>query len=193
MYVGLGVVAPDESNRWLRSIISIGCFCLGSAFFSNFHRLLTPRRRWVLVSSFTIQMIFTMIAALMVTHGPKTSPDGPMEVWVGVPLALIAFQSAGQAVTSRVVQYNGLTSVVLTSIYCDLFSDQRLFSAGLGQNPERNRRIVAPLMLLIGAIFGGLFAHSSAGFVGALWTVVAMKAVAVVAWSLWPADPEQHE
>jgi len=104
-----------------------------------------------------------------------------------VPLALVAFQSSGQAVTSRALGYNSLTSVVLTSIYCDLFSDP-LLMAGPTRNSERNRRAAAPLLLLAGAVLGGVWAHSSVGLAGALWTAAALKMCIILAFSLWKAE-----
>ncbi|KAM0688827.1 hypothetical protein Q7P36_010902 [Cladosporium allicinum] len=187
VYLGLGLVAPNDNDRWMRSGISIVFFCLGSLFFSFYHRTLSPRKRWVLVSSHTLQLLLIIIAALMVTLGPATSKETPFNLFIGAPIALIAFQAAGQAVTSRVLQYNGLTSVVLTSIYCDLFSDPGLV-AGLQANPERNRRAAAPVLLLLGAVLGGVWAHSSVGLAGALWTAVALKTLVVCAWVMWAAD-----
>lgn len=128
-------------------------------------------------------------AALMVTLGPRTGTSGPVTVWIAVPIALIAFQSAGQAVTSRVLSYNTMTGVVLTSIYCDLFSDAKLFSP-LTANAERNRRVAAPILLLIGACFGGLWAHSETGLAGALWTAVVLKVFVIVAWCCWTAEKD---
>lgn len=116
---------------------------------------------------------------------------GPDDItWdVLVPIALVAFQACGQAVASRALRYNALTSVVLTSIYCDLFSDAELFRA---DNPERNRRLGAPLMLLVGALAGGLFAHSGLGVAGALWTAAALKVLIVVVWIVWPGEEEEE-
>ena len=128
-----------------------------------------------------------VISALMVTLGPPTGTSGPVTHWIAVPIALIAFQSAGQAVTSRVLAYNSMTSVVLTSIYCDLFSDAKLF-APLTENAERNRRATAPVLLLIGAIFGGLWAHSEVGLAGALWTAAILKVFVIAAWCCWSAE-----
>ena len=129
-------------------------------------------------------------SALIVTLGPKTGTSGPVTVWIALPIALIAFQSAGQAVTSRVLKYSSLTGVVLTSIYCDLFMDAELFSRPT-KNSERNRRAAAPVLLLIGAVFGGLWAHSEIGLAGALWTAVALKILIIVAWCCWSAEPDE--
>ncbi|EMD00065.1 hypothetical protein BAUCODRAFT_63832 [Baudoinia panamericana UAMH 10762] len=189
VYLGLGLAAPYASTRWIRAGISVSCFCLGSAFFARYHRYFGQRKRWVMVSAYTLQLLMILAAALMATLGPQTGPSGGVTVWVAVPIALIAFQSAGQAVTSRVLSYGGLTSVVLTSIYCDLFSDQKLFSA-FTENVERNRRAAAPLMVLVGALAGGLWAHSEWGMAGALWTGVVLKAMVTVGWLLWKADPD---
>lgn len=188
VYLGLGIIAPEDGDRWLRALISIVCFCFGSFCFSTFHRHFSPCKRWVLIASFSMQMLFVLIAAIMATLGPKVDKSTPLNAWVGVSIALVAFQSSGQAITSRALRYNGLTSVVLTSNYCDLFSDPRLFEWGLKANPERNRRIAAPLLLVAGAMIGGVWAHSSVGLTGALWTAVGLKAVVVVAWIVWAPE-----
>ena len=108
-----------------------------------------------------------------------------------VPIALVAFQSCGQAVTSRALKYNALTSVVLTSIYCDLFSDANLLAR---QNVERNQRVGAPLCLLFGAIMGGLLGSrvgTEFGTAVALWIAAALKLAVVVAWFSWPSEGEE--
>lgn len=163
---------------------------MGSFVFARYHRFFSPKKRWVIVSSYIIQLSMVTGAAVMVTVGPSTTPKDPITVWVLVPIALVAFQSAGQAVISRVLKYNSLTSVVLTSLYCDLASDEKLF-APLKDNAERNRRILAPTLLIIGAMFGGLWAHSEIGVAGALWTAVVLKFFVVVAWCFWAPEKEQ--
>jgi uncharacterized membrane protein YoaK (UPF0700 family) len=191
VYVGLGLASliyPPVSARLWRSGISLLSFCVGSFFFARFHRFFSPKRRWVLCVSFSAQMLLTAAAAIIVTIAPPTNDPNASDWTVLVPLALVAFQSCGQAVTSRALKYNALTSVVLTSIYCDLFSDQDLFAA---RNVERNRRAGAPILLLLGAVTGSVFAHSSLGNAGALWTAAALKFVMVVAWYFWPAEDEE--
>lgn len=106
------------------------------------------------------------------------------------PIALLAFQSAGQAVASRVLRFNGLTTVALTGVYCDLFSDKEIFvwKGDPDNTAERNRRVGAPICLLVGAFVGGRFAHSSSGVAGALWIASVLKLAVVVAWVFWPAE-----
>ncbi|KAK3298737.1 uncharacterized protein B0H64DRAFT_81685 [Chaetomium fimeti] len=190
VYLGLGLAEPDASTRWIKSGVSLLAFCVGSFLFSRFHRRFSPKRRWVLAASFTAQAALTTIAAGLVTSaGPPTNPQDVG--WpVLVPIALVAFQSCGQAVVSRALDYNTLTSVVLTSIYCDLFSDAELFKL---RNVERNRRTGAPLCLLLGAFVGGQFADSSWGVAGALWAASILKAGVVVVWLLWPAEESGEE
>jgi uncharacterized membrane protein YoaK (UPF0700 family) len=193
VYVGLGLaslVSPPPVSRLWKSGISLLSFCIGSFFFARFHRYFSPKRRWVLVASFTVQTLLTVSAALIVTLTEKPRDADYVGWTVLVPLALVAFQSCGQAVTSRALRYNALTSVVLTSIYCDLFSDKDLFAF---DNVERNRRAAAPLLLLLGAVGGGLFSHSSIGIMGALWLAAFLKFLMVISWLFWPAEAEEEE
>jgi uncharacterized membrane protein YoaK (UPF0700 family) len=189
VYFALGLVAPtaDPGMKWARSGVSIAFFCLGSLLFSWFHRFSgSPRRRWVLCASFLAQMLCILAAAaIVVIHRGRSEGYGPLHWSVIVPLALVALQSSGQAVTSRTLKFNSLTSVVLTSIYCDLFADPKLLAV---QNIERNRRVAAPVCLLIGAICGALWAHSPVGLAGALWTAAGLKAVIVLAWLGWRGE-----
>lgn len=172
-------------------MISLVSFCVGSFFFARYHRYFGGKKRWVIVSSYILQLIMILVSAVMVSVGPRETPQDPITIWVVIPIALVAFQASGQAVISRVLKYGSLTSVVLTSIYCDLFSDEKFF-AGLTQNVERNRRAAAPVLLLIGAIFGGLWAHSSVGLAGALWTAVVLKVAVIAAWCLWAAEKDEE-
>ena len=94
---------------------------------------------------------------------------------------------------SRALKYNGITSVVLTTSYCDLFADPGLFTKSLSENPERNRRAIAPIMLLAGAVAGGLFANSRFGLEGSYWTAAGIKFLIVITWAFWKTDNESEE
>lgn len=164
-------------------------FCVGSFFFSRLHRAFSPSpsRKWVLCVSFAIQTLFIAAAASIVTWGPRDTGEDEASWHVLAPIGLVAFQSCGQAVASRALKYNALTSVVLTSIYCDLFSDSELF-AGIARNAERNRRLAAPILLFTGALAGGAIAKSALGTSGALWIAVLLKLLMVCAWACWPEE-----
>ncbi|KAK4140419.1 uncharacterized protein C8A04DRAFT_32092 [Dichotomopilus funicola] len=190
VYIGLGLASPTTSTRWIKSGVSVLSFCLGSFLFSRFHRRFSPHRRWVLATSFGIQTALTAVAAALVTiAGPPGSPE-EIGWFVLAPIGLVAFQACGQAVVSRALRYNALTSVVLTSVYCDLFSDAGLVAL---RNVERNQRGAAVVSLLLGAFVGGRFAGSGWGVAGALWTATVLKVVVVVVWLVWPAEETVEE
>lgn len=179
VYIGLGLAAPNESQRWIKSGVALISFCIGSFCFSRFHRYFMPCRRWVLCASFLAQTVMIIVAAAILTRGPKSANAKEDMGWnVLVPIALLGFQSCGQAVTSRALKYNALTSVVLMSLYCDLFSDAELF---VRHNTDRNRRISAPVLLLLGAVAGGSICTA-----GTLWIAAGLKLFVVFSWFFWP-------
>lgn len=135
-------------------------------------------------------MVLTAVAAAIVAVVPDVR--GEEVTWnVLVPIALVAFQSCGQAVSNGALKSNALTSVVLTGLSCDPFSDEALFIA---DNAGWNRRVGAPILLLIGgAGCGWLFANSEVGIAGALWTAAILKLFIAVSWIFWPAEPSSTE
>ncbi|KAL2831588.1 DUF1275 domain protein [Aspergillus pseudoustus] len=204
VYLGLGVSGLDESGksqRWLKSLISISSFCVGSFVFALLHHtrfffVRNPRQRGALFFSFTLQMICVAVAATIVTLEKQSKTD-PLSWKIAVPLALVAFQSSGQAVTSRVVGYSSLTSVVLTSIYCDLFSYPALAvtggGGGGGKLVDEWRRLGAVLALFAGILLGGAWAKSEVGLQGALWTAVVLKGAIAGAWLVWRGEGQGED
>lgn len=196
IYVGLGLTDPSGGDRWIKSALSIACFSLGSFLFSRLHRVGggSMRRRWVLLLSSGLQFIMICAAAIIIRFTPTPTPGDRHDLhWhVLVPLGLIAGQSAGQTVTSRALEFNALTSTVLTSIYCDLFADQKLFTAPTA-NVDRNRRGAAPVLLILGAVTGGLCSRHEIGLEGALWMAAGLKGLIVVAWIVWKAEKEDED
>ncbi|EXK78352.1 hypothetical protein FOQG_16969 [Fusarium oxysporum f. sp. raphani 54005] len=169
--VCLGLGPTTGTNRWKKPGTSILAFYIGSFCFSRLHRVFSPppRRKWIRCLSFSVQALFIIAAAAILTWGPKGADPDDIHWFFIVPIALIAFQTCGQAVISRALKYNALTSVVLTSIYCDLF---RMLNC-LGVS---------------GAIIRGLFAKSELGTAGALWIVAALKLMIMLGWAVWPVE-----
>ncbi|RGP77953.1 hypothetical protein FLONG3_3910 [Fusarium longipes] len=205
IFVGLGVSHQPEnlpSKAWSRCLVAIVCFGVGALFFSTVHRHFGPQKRWVLILSFFIQAILTGLVALLATTGAVwNSPQGaettrqdgyiiervkdsfPASDYAAI--AILAFQSAGQIVASRALKYNAMPTVVLTSLYCDLMSDAKLFTAPLTDNADRNRRAIGAIALFLGAICGGFLSKSWVGFAGALWIASFLKLSIMFAWALW--------
>lgn len=211
IFVALGVSGQPSSSpsfSWTKSLIAIVAFCLGALFFSNFHRRLSPLKRWVVISSFAIQTSLVITAASLVTvkvvtHSIRTvheKADDAQRVSVSapfpwldlLPIGLLAFQSAGQIVASRVLKYSILPTMVVTTLYADLMSDAHLLTAGLLEDPQRNRRAAAAVMLFAGAVLGGFLTKSWIGEAGTLWIVAGIKGCMVLCWLLWKRR-EGHE
>ncbi|GKT62881.1 DUF1275 domain protein [Colletotrichum tofieldiae] len=198
--VFVSMQTAGEPLLWLKSLSSIAAFWLGCFFFSK-SRHIHPKRRSTLALSFLLQASFVFLAAAFAqtrliadfgatsvqgsdsNHEFKTS-ENPL---VMVPLALLAFQFGGQIVTSRILGYNEVPTNVLTSVYCDLLSDPKLF-APLKENPKRNRRFLAVVLLVLGGIIGGWLQRSQAGMPGALWISGAVKLIIAVAWMGWASN-----
>ncbi len=108
------------------------------------------------------------------TVGAKGSP-GSFDFVELCPIVLLAFQSGGQIVASRVLKYNSMPTLVLTTTYCNLMSDPNLLTAGLFEDPDRNRGALGVVMLFVGATIGGALMKTSAGYSGALWLATGVK------------------
>jgi hypothetical protein len=180
----------------VKSLVAISSFCLGAFFFSRYHRYLGALKRWVIMSSFAIQTILMVITSALVSSGiatkgpqpssPRIPGDRAQFEWVELcPIALLAFQSAGQIVASRVLKYNSMPTLVLTSLYCDFMSDPNLLTAGLFEDPDRIRRAASAITLFVGALVGGALSKASGGYPTALWIATGLKGAMVIAWLLW--------
>ena len=137
--------------------------------------------------SFLVQAILTFIALVLVeTHvvPPGAGNMLPKNCIVLLPLALLSFQSAGQIVMSRMLAYNELPTVVLTSTYCDLMFDPLLFTAPLKEDVKRNRRFISVIALLLGAVLGG-FLTEGGSIAGPLWIAGSIKVGLSVTWIFW--------
>ncbi|KAM0347397.1 hypothetical protein ACHAPU_004918 [Fusarium lateritium] len=205
IFVGLGVSHQPENlpgKAWSRCFLAIVAFGFGALFFSSFHRHFGPQKRWVLIASFFIQTVLTGLVALLATtgavynhpHGRETThQDGYITERVKdsfpasdyAAIIILAFQSAGQIVASRVLKYNSMPTVVLTSLYCDMMSDAKLFTAPITDNADRNRRALGATLLFVGAVSGGFLSKSWAGFAGALWIAAFLKLSITIAWVIW--------
>lgn len=98
------------------------------------------------------------------------------------PIVLLSIQSAGQIVASRALGFNEIPTVVITSLLCDLVSDPKLF---LLRNEKRDRRMVAFVLTLIGAIAGGWITKATRDISPVLWMAAGPKLIISVSWIFW--------
>lgn len=179
----------SQPYRWVKSGTAILSFCLGTYFFSRACRVFGPLRRSTLSGSCLFQALLCFISGVLVVSEVVPRDAGnqlPHSYIVLLPLGLLSFQSAGQIVMSRMLAYNELPTVVLTSTYCDLMFDPTLFTAPITQNPKRNRRFVSAVALLIGAMLGG-FLTREGSIANPLWIAGTTKVVMAVVWIFWRA------
>ncbi len=102
-----------------------------------------------------------------------------------LPIALLSFQSAGQIVGSRAIGFAEVPTVVVTSMLHDISTDPALFGP-LRQNIKRNRRILAFVGILVGAVAGGFISESTRRMQIPLWIAGGIKLCVTSAWIVWP-------
>ncbi|KAK8152309.1 hypothetical protein BC567DRAFT_170401 [Phyllosticta citribraziliensis] len=194
IFIALGASGQNSKPYgWVRSLTSLVAFICGSFFFSRIVNELGARRRFTLLLSYLLQSVFVVVAASLaqahVIDGSVPQPPNPDGTprWNELgPIALLSFQGAAQIVVSRAVGLNEVPTLVLTSLLCDLFSDPSLV-APLSANAKRNRRVVAFVLTLLGAIAGGWISKKTGGIMCSLWVVAAIKFVVAVCWIWFPA------
>lgn len=146
--------------------------------------------------SFAVQALLVSAGAAMIQAGVvdgTVRPRGPLRTDANLKelaiIALLSFQAAGQIVSSRSLSVGEVPTVVITSLVCDLVSDPALF-AGLTANEKRNRRLVAFVLTLVGAICGGCIAKASGVVELSCWIVAGIKLAIAVGCLFWPAAEE---
>ncbi|KAL4802112.1 DUF1275 domain protein [Aspergillus unguis] len=196
IFLGLGASNQPSSKPWgwLKSLVSIASFFIGALLFSLYGRHVGAKKRLTLFTSFWAQAILVIIAVALIEADliPRTAAEtanltGGKLFLELIPIALLAFQSAGSMAAARGLGYNEMPTVVLTSVYFDVASDQKIVKDVTG-NVKRNRRVGCVVFLLIGAIAGGWLSRSSGGMESALWLSAGLKGVIAFVWLGWAAE-----
>lgn len=198
VFLGLGASGEPTSKPWgwLKSLVSIASFFIGSITFSIVTRRAGARRRGTLISSFMVQFLLLSVSVSLVetdlvpsaTNASSSLTDSRLLELI--PICLLAFQSAGSITSSRALGFNEIPTVVLTSVYFDIASDPALGQMPLSMNAKRNRRIGGVIMLLAGAIGGGWLSRTNGGMQSALWLGAGLKLCIAALWWFWKSDGE---
>lgn len=197
VFVALGT--SGQNNRplgWARSLMSLGCFAIGSVVFSRLHTLMGGGRlRRTVAFSFFFQTACVIVAVAIIQAGvidgayPSRHPAGFVDLKELIPVALLSFQAAGQIVNSRALGVSSIPTVVITSLLCDTLCDPKLL-ARWSANPTRNKRVVAFLLTFVGAIVGGWLSKGSGAVMPSLWLVAGFKALVTLSWLGWKGKEE---
>jgi uncharacterized membrane protein YoaK (UPF0700 family) len=183
--LGASQQPKGHPHAWLQALFAITFFFFGSLFTARVTTPLHPLRNTTLALSFLLQTILIITAAALIESGVAPGITDGKEYYIQlVPLPMLSFQAAMQSVTSRQLGLNEIPTTVLTSVYCDLGNDDKLF-AGPNDNWKRNRRVAAAALLIIGAIVGGWLSKTSDGLPAALWMAAGVKGCLTVAWFFW--------
>ena len=149
-----------------------------------------------LVGSFSIQALFILITAIIITanvvQGTPTVYGSEVRWREEIPIILLSFQAAGQIVESRALSLSEIPTVVITSLLCDLMSDSQIL-APLTQNAKRNRRVAAFVCILVGAIVGGWMSKGTHSMMAVVWLCFAIKLALACIWMVWPEQPGQEK
>ncbi|CAK7201570.1 hypothetical protein SEUCBS139899_004276 [Sporothrix eucalyptigena] len=202
--LGASHLPAAQPRLWLKALVSIACFQAGAFSFSQFRHLGSQKRKLILFVTGLLQTILVVVAAALAqSHVVPAFADSKLstveesaartvaanDFIVLCPIALLAFGFGGQIYTSRVLGYGEVPTNVLTSLYCDLFSDPKLF-APIRTNAKRNRRVAAAVLTLVGGIVGGWLQRSRGGMPAALWIAAAVKLGIALSWLVWPSKKE---
>ncbi|KAI4155668.1 MAG: hypothetical protein LQ340_000835 [Diploschistes diacapsis] len=193
IYLGLGATHQPSSQpwRWAKSGTAILSFLLGCYVSSRLMRHAGALQRSSIVGATLVQALLISASALLTTVGAVPRSAGgtlPSDFIVLLPLALLSAQAGAQIFVSRVLGCAEVTSVVLTSAYCDLVVDEKLFvPATVAGNVKRNRRAASMVALLLGAIVGGALTREG-DISAALWSAGAIKLVFAGVWMGWKRD-----
>lgn len=192
IFLGLGPSTSRTTSKpygWAKSLTSIACFCLGCFFFSRLAQLSGPLRRATLVASFALQSVMVFVVAAIIQAGVVNGALDTINtdiMWKDeIPISLLSFQAAGQIIGSRTLGVSEIPSVVLTSMLCDIASDPNI-AAPLKSNAKRNRRALAFVCILVGAIVGGYIGEATGRMQFDLWIAGGLKVLITTAWFFWP-------
>jgi len=183
---------PDNPHAWTTTLVSLASFLIGAFLTFRSTTLVSPKgisnnRLWLftilLIQALLIVISAAIVSANLVPHNRPGYPDDEHKAGVINNILIVSlfpplgFQSGMQIATSRLLGYNELPVNVLTSTYCDLMGDAKLFAL---HNVKRNRRAAAVVLLFGGAVISGWLMRSQGGLQSVLWLAAGIKLLAAL-------------
>ncbi|PKY01196.1 hypothetical protein P168DRAFT_299490 [Aspergillus campestris IBT 28561] len=184
-----GLIDGLAFNAWgnyvnMYTAIAIVSFLIGNFFFIHYGRLLGPRRRIAVVSSFAVQTLFLLVTALLIKEriiNPQPDRFEPIS-WIQLLVA------------SRVLAIPETPTVVLTALVADLLMDPLLYQRPWSSNSKRNRRVGAILTHFASTTAGGgMVKHTGlAGGCGFVWRSRGGITLTFAGWNEKPPVPSKN-
>jgi hypothetical protein len=143
-----------------------------------------------------IQALFTMAAAIAIWQSGEGSiaPNRSTPAWSN-PLSFVClgFMSASmglQGIMGKRINSQFATTVVLTSVWCELVADPKLFN--LKRVTSRDHKILAISSLFLGAFIGrAILAQIGSG--GALGVATGIRILVAFGWLFVPSKNPKPE
>ena len=138
-----------------------------------------------------IQALFTMAAAVAIWQSGEGSiaPNRTTPAWSNtISFVCLAFMSASmglQGIMGKRINSQFATTVVLTSVWCELVADPKLFNVR-GRVISRDHKALAIFALFIGAFLGRAIL-AEIGSAGALGIATAIRVLLAFGWLFVPS------
>lgn len=178
---------------WAKALIAFSIYLLSNFFFSYVARALNPLRRTTMLLIFGLQTLALLIAALLVELEvilPRPEDyTAPIQWTQVIAIALLSFSQAGQISASRILGYNEVPTLSVTTILADMIADPHLFEL---HNPKRNRRLAGFIASFVGAMTSGFLSRETE-MVACLWLAMALKVVVTLCFFVWRDDREAEK
>ena len=185
---------PANPYAWVTTLVSISSFLVGCFTTFRITKHFAPTdaysNRLVIVCLFLVQSLLIILSAALATApslipqnpGPTTrTTPAPTNVIGNIKIVSLipplAFQSGMQITSSRLLGFNELPVNVLTSTYCDIMMDAKIFALN---NVKRNRRVSAVVLVLAGAVCSGWLMRSAGGLISVLWLASGIKLIVAI-------------
>ncbi|KAK1225790.1 hypothetical protein PQX77_011256 [Marasmius sp. AFHP31] len=173
-----------------QALTSLGAFCFGAFLGRYGDHVGTHKRHWLFTGTF-IQALLTMAAAVTIwrSGAPGIATERAAPAWTtGLTFACLVFMSASlglQGIMGKRLNTQFTTTIVLTTVWVELFTDPSLFN--LRQKIiTRDHKLIAAFSLFIGA-FVCRAILAEVGPSGTLGIAVGFRCLIAISWLFVPA------
>ncbi|KLO09462.1 hypothetical protein SCHPADRAFT_833992 [Schizopora paradoxa] len=172
-----------------QALTSLLTFLAGASLGRLGDKIGNNTRLWLFLGTF-IQTLFTMAAAIAAWKGnqPSVAESRGDPAWTDtLTFVAIGFMSAAvglQGIMGKRVNSQFATTVVLTTVWCELMSDPKLFARKVVVT--RDHRVLAVFALFIGG-FVGRALLDQIGSAGALGIGTGIRFLIALIWLVMPA------